>query len=284
MSHRSRIGIAILVAVSALFVAAPTEARFIPRLNQVKADKGEIYRHGCMAGHDEVRSGPCRFGDLRSRRKVVLFGDSHALQWGSGLIRLAKRKRWQVIALTRASCPASLVDTDPICDRWRRNSLRRIRRMRPRLVVVSSAANDEAYKVYVDGWKLSREESQPYLVDGMVDVLRKLRRWSRRTVAIDDPALTPFNVTMCLRAHSTRPGRCGFHPDRPRGWDYVRAAAMRVHRVPLIDPMPMLCRDDWCRAVERDHLVYRSQGHLSASFVRWKYRWLGRRLGVLPRP
>ncbi|MBN8869024.1 MAG: hypothetical protein J0H66_03980 [Solirubrobacterales bacterium] len=263
------------LCVGLLITAAPAGARFIPGLNRVAADKGEVYRKGCMSGHDQVRSGPCRFGDRDSNKKVVLFGDSHAMQWGPGLILLAEEKGWQVIALTRASCPASLVHIDYFCDTWRRNSLRRIRRMRPGLVLVASAANFEAY----EAGDLDREASEHYLVDGMIRILRKLRRWSRKTVVMRDQAVTPFNVTMCLRSNVATPGRCGFRWTRPLAFAYDYKAARRVKKVPIIDPQPMLCPGGWCHAVDHDVLVYRNQGHLSASFVLSKYQWIGRKLG-----
>ena len=262
-----------------LIPATQAEAKFLPGLNKVKADKGEVYRKGCLMGHARLRSGACRFGDLDSKKKVVLFGDSHAMQWGPGLIRLAKKKEWQVIALTRASCPAALVHIDYYCDTWRRHSLRRIRLMRPGLVVVASAANSEAYTAVVDGSDLGRSSSEPYLVDGMVQTLRRLARWSKKAVVIRDQAVTPFSVTACLRTNLRSPGNCGFRPVRPRAFSYDYKAARRVRGVPLIDPQPMLCPGGWCRAVDGDYLIYRNHSHLAATFTREKYRWLGHKLG-----
>lgn len=278
MKRSGAIAVAVLCLVS-LFAAGQSEARFLPGLNKVKADKGEVYRKGCLMGHARVRSGACRFGDVKSRKKVVLFGDSHAMQWGPGLIRLAKQKGWQVIALTRASCPAALVHIDYYCDTWRRNSLQRIRRMKPGLVVVSSAANSEAYRVLAGGVEIDRDSSEPYLVDGMIQTLRRLASWSDRTVVLQDQAVTPFSVTACLRDNLRTPGRCGFRPDRPRAYAYDYKAARRVRGVPVIDPQPMLCPGGWCRAVFGDYLIYRNHGHLSASFTRERYQWLGHKLG-----
>ncbi len=255
------------------------EARFLPGLNKVRADKGEVYRKGCMMGHHRLRSGPCRFGDRQSSKKVVLFGDSHAMQWGPGLIRLAEEKGWQVIALTRASCPAALVHIDHYCDAWRRNSLRRIRRMHPGLVVVASAASEDAYPVYSGGDRLSRESSEPLLFDGMIRTLRHLRGWSGKTVVLRDQAIAPHGVTACLRENPSRPGRCGFRPDRPRIWSYDFKATRRVRGVSVIDPQPMLCPDGWCHAVDGKYLIYRNEGHLAATFTREKYAWLGHKLG-----
>lgn len=264
---------------AALLAVGVADARFDPGLNRVAADKGEVFRKGCLVGHDRLRSGPCRFGDLRSKKKIVLFGDSHAAQWGPGLIRLAEKKEWQLIVLTRASCPAALVNIDYYCDNWRRNSLERIRKIRPGIVVVASAANSEAYGVQVGGAKLSRESSEPYLVDGMVQTLKTLSRWSRKTMLIRDQAVTPFGTTRCLRYNTSRPGRCGFRPSRPVGYSYDYKGVRRVRGARAIDPQPMLCPKGWCRAVDGDILVYRNHGHLSATFTRSKHHWLARKLG-----
>lgn len=276
---RSRRGVIVAAVCAVFLLAGSADARFIPGLNRVAADKGEVYRQGCLMGQDRVRSGACRFGDRRSSKKVVLFGDSHAMQWGPGLIRLAESRNWQVIALTRASCPAALVHIDFYCDTWRRNSLQRIRKMRPGLVLVASAANDDAYEVSDAGVTLSRASSEDHLVDGMVRLLRRLKRWSGKAMVMQDQAVTPFNVTLCLRANASRPSNCGFVPSRPREYSYDREGARLVPGVRLIDPMPMLCRGGWCHAVDHDYLVYRNQGHLSASFTRSKYQWLGHKIG-----
>lgn len=278
-SRHGRIVFALILSVALLVPAMSAQARFVPGLNRVKADLGEVYRQGCLMGHHRVRSGPCRFGDLDSKKVAVLFGDSHAMQWGPGLIHLAKRKGWKVVALTRASCPAALVHIDHYCDAWRRNSLERIRKMRPGLVVVASAANSEAYDVLLDGVALGRSSSEDVLIDGMIGTLRRLDRWSKRTVVIRDQAVTPFSVTACLRVNQSKPGRCGFRPDRSRAYSYDFKATRRVRGVRLVDPQPMLCPDGWCRASFGEQLVYRNHGHLAASFTRAEYQWLGRKLG-----
>ncbi|HRV59976.1 MAG TPA: SGNH hydrolase domain-containing protein, partial [Solirubrobacterales bacterium] len=62
-------------------------------------------------------------------------------------------------------------------------------------------------------------------------------------------------------------------------WAYDYKAARRVRKVPVIDPMPMLCPGGWCRAVDGNYLIYRNQGHLTATFTREKYGWIGLKLG-----
>jgi len=78
---------------------------------------------------------------------VVLFGDSHALQWFPAFEKLANRHGWRLLSLTRSSCSPAAV---PVinsklkrvyreCDGWRDSALARIREVKPRLVVVSSS-------------------------------------------------------------------------------------------------------------------------------------------------
>ena len=66
--------------------------------------------------------------------KVVLFGDSHAAQWVPALQQLATERGWQLISLTKSSCPAARVTvySDVLrrtyleCDEWRERMLKRI--------------------------------------------------------------------------------------------------------------------------------------------------------------
>ena len=269
---------AVICGIAFLLSGAIGEAGFIPKLDRVKFDDGEVYRQGCIVGDGQLRSRPCRFGYRNSKRRVVLFGDSHAAEWGPALLRLARADHWQVIVLTRASCPAALTNIDRYCNTWRHNSLKRIRRLRPGLVVVASAANYHHYWTLRKRRGLDRQASERPLVHGMIRTLRYLKRWSRKVVLIRDHSAAPFSVTDCLRRNPTRPQRCDFRSTRRKAWSYEFKAAGRVDGVGVIDPQPMLCPDRRCYAVDGRHLVYRNYGHLAAAWVRTRNRWLGRNL------
>ena len=43
-----------------------------------------------------------------SKTTVVLFGDSHAMQWFPALNGLAKEHDWRLVGLTKAACPPEL--------------------------------------------------------------------------------------------------------------------------------------------------------------------------------
>jgi len=271
-----------LAALACGLLLVPTgfaEGGFLPGLDRVGTDEGEVYAKGCMAGDTQVRSRVCRFGRPGSERKVVLLGDSHAAHWGGALARLAKRRGWRAVVLARASCPAARVSIDKYCDIWRENALRRIKRIRPGLTLVGSAANDQAYSVLRYGHKLDRDQSEHRLVAGMVRTLRFLKRWSGRVILIRDQAVAPFDVTDCLRENWKRARRCGFRTTRSRSRSYDYKAARKVRGVRIIDPQRLLCPGGWCRPLDGRYLIYRNESHLAATWTRRQDRWLGKRIG-----
>jgi hypothetical protein len=60
---------AVICGIAFLLSGAIGEAGFIPKLDRVKFDDGEVYRQGCIVGDGQLRSRPCRFGYRNSKRR-----------------------------------------------------------------------------------------------------------------------------------------------------------------------------------------------------------------------
>jgi hypothetical protein len=64
------------------------------------------------------------YGERGSSTTVVLFGDSHAMQYFPALERIAARRRWRLVNLTKGGCPPARVRAlypltprmNPVCD------------------------------------------------------------------------------------------------------------------------------------------------------------------------
>jgi len=254
-----------------------------PDLLHANDDRGPSFADGCHIKNDaRVRSPRCAYGDLRSSTRVVLMGDSHALQYAPGMIALARERGWRLESLTMAGCTVAAVRLQEQCDRWRENTLRRIERERPAMVVVTSGTVDR-YAVHDrSGRKLGRRASQPLLEAGMQRTLRRLRATGAEVVVLRDQGKVPFDPVDCVSANRTKLDRCAFRPRRPAAQAFDARAARRVDGVRLIDPLTYLCRQDRrrCPAVIGNVLVYRNTYHVSATFSQTLAPWLGR---VLPR-
>ncbi len=249
-----------------------------PDLREAEEDRGPMFDDGCHLKNDARDTSPeCVYGEPGSKRRVVLFGDSHGLQYAPAMLKLAKRRSWRLVSLTRGGCTPADVAYRPGCDRWRESSMRRIERERPRLVVLSTGTGNR-YDVKVDGERLDREASEPYLAAGLTRTLRRLRATGAKVVVIRDQARAPFNVAACVSDHVDDLAECSFRPKRSSKLAHDAKAARRVRGVKLVDPLKLLCPDDRCPAVIGNALVYRNTYHLSATFAETMAPWLGRRL------
>ena len=256
-----------------------------PRPRDASADRGRSYEDGCLVGERAVESPSCVYGDRRSRKTVVLFGDSHAMQYFPALERLAHRRHWRLVELTKAGCPPprvhvvyTLSDREyDACDTWREYALRRIARdERPKLVVAATSAH---YTVVEHGKRLDRDAGAHALAAGYAPTLRRLKASVPKVAVIADAPRPPFDVPACVSAALRELRRCAF----PAGGSLARSrvvteAVRRVEGVRTVDPTSLFCLDELCPSVIGDVLVYRNSGHVTASFVETLTGWLGRKL------
>jgi peptidoglycan/LPS O-acetylase OafA/YrhL len=259
-----------------------------PRPRDAADDRGRSYEDGCLVGEHALTSPPCVYGDRRAKRTVVLFGDSHAMMYFPALDRLARRRHWRLVQVTKSGCPPPRVRVvyTPSgreyrdCDTWRDYALRRIERdERPRLVIAATSAH---YTVVSDGRRLDRDAGARALAAGYAPTLRRLASSVPKVAVIADPPRPPFDAPTCVSEALEQLRRCAFRADRSLARArVVTAGVRRVEGVRVVDPAGLLCLDGVCPSVIGDVLVYRNTGHLTASFVETMTGWLGRRL---PRP
>jgi len=256
--------------------------RIRPTPRDAKDDKGRMFADGCLTERSRTTSRRCVYGVEGASTTVVLFGDSHAMQWFPAVERIALERGWRLVGLTRAGCPVADVDYLDGCDAWREHTLRRIEREeRPALVITSSSTADRI-RVRRDGERLSRADSQPLLIAGYARTLRRLRRTGAEVVVLRDQIKTSFDPPDCVAAHPRSLERCAFERRRIAGNGFDAAGARRVRGVRLLDPLNVLCRADRCPSVIGDALVYRDEYHLTATFAATLAPWLEKRLPLLP--
>jgi len=256
-----------------------------PRPVDAAEDRGKPVDDGCLVPERATSSPACVYGARRSRTTAVLFGDSHAAQLFPALERVAERRGWRLVVLTKAGCPPSAVPVVsplsrrryPECDTWRERTLRRIEREeRPALVL---AAGSAVHQVFDGSRRLDGGAAAEALAAGWRPVLRRLRGAARDVAVVSDPPRVTFDVPACVAEHLDELRRCAFArgPAAERA-TRVSAAAGAIPGVRVLDPTAQLCLGDTCPSVIGDVLVYRNSGHLTASFVATLGPWLGRQL------
>jgi peptidoglycan/LPS O-acetylase OafA/YrhL len=249
------------------------------------SDRGRVYADGCLVGIAGTNSGHCIYGDPHGKRTVILFGDSHAMQYFPPLLSVAKKNHWRLIALTKAECtPAeievkSMIETREYsqCDVWREKELGRIEEAAKSATVVM--AGDTAYTPYgAYGEELSGHAAAEAMEAGYLATLRRLHDYGLRTVIIKDTPAAPQEIPACVSEHLDHLASCDFR--HAHAWDkeFEVRAAERAPETHLIDLTPEICPRAICRAVIGNALVYRDDSHLTATFARTLRRWVERDL------
>lgn len=246
------------------------------------------YTDGCHADRPETTSPACVYGDPDADRTVVLFGDSHAMQYFPALERLAQQRDWRLVSLTKSGCPPpdTNLHNDGLrryyaeCDTWRTDMLERIeQREKPDLVVTGGR---DTYTVIRDGEELGPEASAEALRDGYADTLGRLRGTGARVVTIEDNPHPDKDVPSCVSNSLQHLDDCAVDQDAAFDYPHVAGqAADRVRGVRTVDPTPALCRDGTCPAVIGDVVVYGVTTHLTATYARTLEPWLDRQLASL---
>lgn len=288
MSPKLPLAIVVLAASLSLLAVRPGQGpaeQFIPPLHQARQDSGELVQHKCQAHGKRKRPLVCSYGPRDAKKRVVLFGDSHALQWGPALIPLAKKRGWHLITILRAGCSIARIPAEKSCAHWRARSLFNIERLQPHHIIIATSIGVR-YRLKHQGWNLTRKASEPYLRRGMTQTIRRLKAIESLVdgptaiTLIRDQIIAPFVPADCLKKNRGRPDECVFPRKRKwlPGFDVVAARQAGVTRI--VDPADALCGQKWCSPTEGRILKYRDSDHITATYARTLTRWFDERLGI----
>jgi peptidoglycan/LPS O-acetylase OafA/YrhL len=264
------LGLAVLFAAISLASATATVrlgARLAnaPEMKTITAAVGDIGsppREQCVALDESAALKTCVFGERASATKLVLFGDSHAIQWFNPLRRMVESRGWRLTTMVKSGCPAAEVTPSGFrsgfaasCALWRESAIRSIVAERPTLVFVASAA---VYHVSPEPWRWGTRRTFAALAAASVEV-----------AAMRDTPIAGFDIPTCL-AHSRRLDRAGYACNMERTdaldpaiFEAEKAAARGLANVHLLDLTGQFCGDDTCWAVREGEVMYRDNNHLT---------------------
>jgi peptidoglycan/LPS O-acetylase OafA/YrhL len=257
-------------------------ANLTPSLKKALGDDPKIARDGCLVSFDAT-STPRRcesYGDASSRTTVVLFGDSHAVQWAPAMDRIARKRHWRLAVFTKVVCSAADVkiylDANrgyTKCVTWRARAIARIRQLHPALVVTTSLA-DHGDLV---GVKTKVDDAWAAAWRRTVD---RLRSGSTRVVYLQDTPAPKGSVPDCLAQHPRAIDTCAqttkLADGSPRRARMDAAAAQAGATV--VTTEPWFCTSRHCPVVVGNILVYRDDSHVSGAYVRLLAPLLSERL------
>jgi peptidoglycan/LPS O-acetylase OafA/YrhL len=283
LSRRTALSLA-LAGTTALGAAAM--ALLVMRLGDVLAsrpairpiaaasiDVADLSREQCVSLGQSTEARTCTFGDPASRTEIVLFGDSHALQWFNALERLARESGWRLVTVIKPGCAAS--DIQPlrrsaaVCEAWRARALETIIARHPALVIAGSFTSRFGRAVGAQS-----DPGLEQLTLGTHAMLEQLTRAGLNVALLRDTPLPPFDVPTCLARSAVDRwlggGSCEFDRDAAlslRVFDAEKRAAAGMPGVYLLDLTDQICPAPLCPATLHDVIIYRDRTHLTGTFA-----------------
>jgi peptidoglycan/LPS O-acetylase OafA/YrhL len=229
----------------------------------------------------------CHFSHTSSGINIVLFGDSHAIQWFPPLQRIAESNGWKLTTVVKYGCtafdigrPDSRAGDRAACASWRTEALQKIIALRPSIVFIANATSELGRQdILAMGFSLDE------LQIGTRRTLETLTAAGIRIVVMrDNPSFT-YNIPTCLARsarHSWYPGG-SCEADRslvlnPAVFESEKAGARGLPNVHFIDITERLCQKDICRPVQGDTLIYQDSHHLTVNFTKSLMTFLEREL------
>jgi hypothetical protein len=213
----------------------------------------QIYSDGCQLDKQAIApKASCLYGDKKSDKSVVLFGDSHAAQWFPALNIWAKARRYKLVVMTKSSCPAlplPLKDNGAFkaknCNQFRVNALKAIAKLNPSLVI---AGNFEHYV------GISQED------------YAKNPNFNFKYLLLRDTPWPNRDIPTCLTTHAS----C----------DSKLPIEIPYSTKNIFNPIPLLCNSK-CPAVVDGLMAYRDQTHISVAMAEHLEGALARQLDAL---
>jgi peptidoglycan/LPS O-acetylase OafA/YrhL len=215
-------------------------------------EKPSVYGDSCHSNYGETKSGDCTYGDINSKTTVVLYGDSHAAQWFPALEALANERGFKLVSLTKSACPSVDVPRadqgafkNVHCDKWRDDSIARIKKLRPASVIMSSFQYFNPPSGYPDEYQWWKE--------GQIRLLDALRGSSKHLIYISDTPRPLRDIPNCLASRDVK--SCNTTEKTP---------VKIINGFEKVDPTPWLCTN-YCPAIQDGYVVYRDASHISVA-------------------
>jgi SGNH domain-containing protein len=261
--------VAKLVAASSSIETLPKD--LLPPLFQLPGDSAGAY-YG-VAGRRCDGPTKCLFGDRKSPRIIVLFGDSHAQMWLPALAPVAQSAGYRLALVWMSGCPAASVTVwdDAThanftwCNTWRASMIEKIHKLDPSLVLLASRTSD------VPGAN-NKPTTDAAWQAGLEETITALKTTSTRVAVIGDiTVFSPHNdLPQCLAANPTSVQQCAVSNPNGKTRQHFAAeqAAASAESVPYLNPQPWLCTMT-CSPVIGNMAAYYDSFHVSATYAEY---------------
>jgi hypothetical protein len=238
-------------------------------------DIADLSQQACVSQGLSPEVKTCVFGPADAPRAIVLFGDSHAVQWFNPMRTAAGMQAWRLVTVLKSGCAASdinphaLATPADVCREWRSRAVDTIVTLHPAAGVMASYTG-----ATLRGFRSEDPLSTDELRLGTRRTLQKLSGAGFPIVVLRDSPLPPSDIPACVARRALR------QPDGGAGCDFAastalnepafaaeRAAGEGLPGVYYLSLSDLICPGSSCPATQHGLLVYRDDNHLTGAFA-----------------
>ncbi len=242
------------------------------RYSAVRMDVPKLYAYRCDDWFHSANVNICQFGNEKAEKRLLIIGDSIGLQWFPAITRIYERKGWQILVLTKSSCP--MVDQAYFYSRigreyveytqWRNQVLQLVPDLHADTVILGSSYN---YPFSHDEW-----------VAGTRRILDRIGPATAQVFLLQSTPPLGINGPDCLSRRHWRAER-GLGLPLPACATEVRNARLDTARESLvaaaapyanahvIDMSEYICPEGRCAADRDGMIVFRDRVHVTATYI-----------------
>ena len=253
-----------------------------PSVLEVKQDHPASTRDGCISDFVNPAVVNCIYGDPAATRTIALAGGSHAEHWLPALDLLGRAHHFKVVTYLKMGCPLSTEQVPlimgnnapyPQCREWVQRTMAKLVSDRPDYVFTTTTrpwnikSGDVMPATYIGIWQTLSDNNIPIL--GIRDTPWLVKNGQ------------PFDPADCLAKKGGSPQSCAVKrsdvlADRNQTLDFVEQFPL----LKVLDMSDAICRDDVCRPVEGNVLIYHGAHHITPTYMRTMAHELGRQIAV----
>jgi len=236
--------------------AAPVPSNLNPSLANARV-RSQPYDDGCVNIGTNANLQPCEYGVAGADRTILLYGDSHAVQWFEPLQQIALEHGFRLVVLIKLGCPVAEVDVPtPVlrytCPPYRDAAIAWIEEHQPDVVIVGNSYTH-----------VPAEPAE--WADGTAATIERLADVSSNVVLIGDNPAWVEDVPACLSANLDDASECAISREEAVRPDRISAevVAARDNDVRFVDTTDWFCTDDTCPPIVGNILVMRDETHIT---------------------
>ena len=178
----------------------------------VTTDAAGVPSGKCPTGSGVMAQQGCAYGDLKSKKLMVVYGDSHAAMWAEALRSIASRAGWRLDMFALGGCllpdlPLISSQTNQLntqCQQFHTLAAPAIKKLHPNLLVLSSESSGQT----AVGVPVTPAQWQ----SGLMKTFASVSEPGTSMVMIGDIPQWSLNDADCLAAHMTSVQSCAVAP------------------------------------------------------------------------